>query len=66
MVQTWCQASPEVKEVIPFRNAESVPGSVCLAFINHPCPKMGAAASGTHEVVPSTDPAAHGIVVVFF
>jgi hypothetical protein len=21
--------------------------SVCLVFINHPCPKMGAAASGT-------------------
>ena len=25
--------------------------SVCLVFINHPCPKMGAAASGPHEVV---------------
>ena len=25
--------------------------SVCLVFINHPCPKMGAAASGSHEVV---------------
>ena len=25
-------------------------GSVCLVFINHPCPKMGAAASGSHEV----------------
>jgi len=24
---------------------------VCLVFINHPCPKMGAAASGSHEVV---------------
>ena len=23
--------------------------SVCLVFINHPCPKMGAAASGSHE-----------------
>jgi len=25
--------------------------SVCLRFINNPCPKMGAAASGSHEVV---------------
>jgi len=24
---------------------------LCLVFINHPCPKMGAAASGSHEVV---------------
>jgi hypothetical protein len=36
--------------LVCFKKPRPGPG-FCLVFINHPCPKMGAAASGSHEVV---------------
>ena len=40
----------------PARRAAHRVQSVCLVFMNHPGPKMGAAASGSHEVVSEHRP----------